>query len=169
MNFTITIHGEKNELADGLAILKAVMGGQIGGGSVAAILAEPAVQNQPSYQQPQAIAPHIAQQNLTPDPAATYQTPMPLGYGQTQVQQGYGQQQPIQQGYEQQPGQVPIAPAPTYTIERLGVAAGPLIDAGRSPELSSWITQRGAGALTQLDKSHYGDFATYLRSLGGNI
>ncbi|MEX2461284.1 MAG: hypothetical protein WD469_08320, partial [Paenibacillaceae bacterium] len=96
MNFTITIQGEKNELADGLAILKAVMGEQIGGGSVAAILAEPAVQNQPSYQQQQAIAPQIAQQNLTPDPSAQYHQPQ-TGYGQQQpIQQGYGQQQPIQ-------------------------------------------------------------------------
>lgn len=36
MQFTITITGEKNELADGLAILKAVMGDQVGGGSVTA-------------------------------------------------------------------------------------------------------------------------------------
>lgn len=36
MQFTITITGEKNELADGLAILKAVMGEQVGGGSVTA-------------------------------------------------------------------------------------------------------------------------------------
>ncbi|MEX2461285.1 MAG: hypothetical protein WD469_08325, partial [Paenibacillaceae bacterium] len=98
------------------------------------------------------------------------QQPIQQGYEQQQpIQQGYEQQQPIQQGYEQQPGQVPLAPASTYTMELLRKAASPLIDAGRSPELSSWIKQRGAEALTQLDKSHYGAFATYLRSLGAQI
>lgn len=36
MQFTITISGEKQELADGLAILKAMMGEQIGDGEVTA-------------------------------------------------------------------------------------------------------------------------------------
>lgn len=48
MQFTITITGEKNELADGLAILKAVMGEQVGGGSVTAVIDKPkAVRNTP--------------------------------------------------------------------------------------------------------------------------
>jgi hypothetical protein len=54
-------------------------------------------------------------------------------------------------------------------MEQLGVAAGPLIDAGRSPELLSWINQRGAAALSSLDKAHYGEFAMFLRSLGAKI
>lgn len=131
-----------------------------------------AVQDQPNYQQhqaiaPQAIAPTVSPQSMqpgfTPDPSTQYQQPY-----QTPVQQGY-QQQPGQAPMQQQPGQVPIASAPTYTMEQLGVAASPIIDAGRSPELLTWINQRGAAALSQLDKSHYGDFATYLRSLGAKI
>lgn len=164
MNFTITINAETPEELS--AIVSRLNGVSI---VQAPDVQAPAIQSQPSYQQHQAIAPTVAPQVIqqpvqqpvyTPDPSATYQAP---------VQQGYGQQQPIQQGYGQQPGQVPLASAPTYTMELLGLAAGPLIDAGRSPELLSWINQRGAGALTQLDKAHYGDFATYLRSLGGNI
>jgi hypothetical protein len=54
-------------------------------------------------------------------------------------------------------------------MEQLGVAAGPLIDAGRSPELLAWINQRGAAALSSLDKAHYGEFAMFLRSLGAKI
>lgn len=65
-------------------------------------------------------------------------------------------------------GRVPIS-NPSYTVEQLGVAAGPLVDTGRGPELTAWLQQRGAGALTQLDKAYYGEFATYLRSLGAKI
>lgn len=68
-----------------------------------------------------------------------------------------------------QPTAVPTAAAPTYTLDQLGVAAGPLVDAGRSPELTAWINQRGAGALNQLDPALYGEFATFLRSLGAKI
>lgn len=48
MQFVITITGEKHELGDGLAILKAVMGEQVGGGSVTAVIDKPkAVRNTP--------------------------------------------------------------------------------------------------------------------------
>lgn len=65
-------------------------------------------------------------------------------------------------------GQVPTS-APTYDINQLGVAAGPLVDAGRGPELTAWLQQHGAQALTALNPSLYGEFATYLRSLGAKI
>lgn len=141
----------------------------------------PAIQSQPSYQQ-QAIAPTVSPQAMqpgfTPDPSALYyqtQTPVQQGYGQPQ--NGYSPEQsavPVYnpqatQQFQQQQGQVPIASAPAYTMEQLGVAAGPFVDAGRGPELVSWLNQRGASALSQLDKTHYGDFATYLRSLGAKI
>jgi hypothetical protein len=69
----------------------------------------------------------------------------------------------------QVPTAVPTASAPTYTMEQLGVAAGPIIDAGRAGELTAWINQRGAASLSQLDPSHYGDFAQLLRSLGAKL
>lgn len=68
----------------------------------------------------------------------------------------------------QAPTSVPTT-APTYTMEQLGVAAGPLVDAGRGPELTTWLQQHGAQALTQLPKEMYGEFATFLRSLGARI
>lgn len=68
----------------------------------------------------------------------------------------------------QAPTTVPTT-APTYTMEQLGVAAGPIVDAGRGPELTAWLQQHGAQALTQLPKEMYGEFATFLRSLGARI
>jgi hypothetical protein len=67
------------------------------------------------------------------------------------------------------PASVPVAPAPQYTIEQLGVAAGPLVDAGKGPELTAWLQSKGVQALTQLDSSLYGEFATFLRSSGARI
>lgn len=92
------------------------------------------------------------------------------GYGQ-QTQQQYGQQP--QQGYgqqQQQPvgGTVPTS-TPSYTLDQLGVAVQPILDAGRQGELFAWLQQHGAQALTQLNPQHYGEFATYLRSLGAKI
>ncbi|WP_410512075.1 hypothetical protein PaeBR_18825 [Paenibacillus sp. BR2-3] len=112
------------------------------------------------------------QQAATPD----YQNYPGQPQWQGQPQQSVPVQQP--QGYPQQsvPQQLTANPvggvpttAPTYTMEQLGVAAGPLVDAGRSVELTAWINQRGAGALTQLDPTYYGEFATYLRSLGARL
>lgn len=123
-------------------------------------------------------------------PAATPVSPAPVGVSVPQTgftqQQGQqpGQQPPVQaptgavplaSGFAQpgaqqgqQPGAVPTT-TPTYTMEQLGVAAGPLVDAGRAGELTAWLNQRGAASLSQLDPAHYGDFATYLRGLGARI
>lgn len=65
-------------------------------------------------------------------------------------------------------GAVPTT-APAYTLDQLGVAAGPVVDAGHSQALVEWINQRGASSLTQLNPQYYGEFATFLRSLGGRI
>ncbi|MGO4345508.1 hypothetical protein AB4Z45_08450 [Paenibacillus sp. MCAF9] len=73
------------------------------------------------------------------------------------------------------PPQQPAPPSgvPTiaqgYTMEQLGVAAGPLVDAGQGPTLTGWLQQYGAQSLTQLPKELYGEFATFLRSLGAKI
>lgn len=98
-------------------------------------------------------------------------------YGQQPDQTQYGQQPPVQgqpgqQAYGHQPtqpqGSVPTT-APAYTIDQLGVAAQPVMDAGKGPDLIGWLQQQGAGSLTALDPSKYGEFATFLRSLGGRI
>lgn len=65
-------------------------------------------------------------------------------------------------------GAVPTS-TPSYTMEQLGVAAQPLVDAGRGAELVGWLQQHGVSALTQLPKEQYGEFATFLRSLGASI
>lgn len=99
-------------------------------------------------------------------PAQTQQT-VPVQQPQNQGfsgQQGY--QPPVQQ--QQPTGAVPTT-APTYSLDQLGVAAGPLVDAGRGQELTAWLNQHGAQALTQLDPAKYGEFATYLRSLGARL
>lgn len=72
------------------------------------------------------------------------------------------------------PAQTPTAPAapttaPTYTLEQLANAATPLVDAGRSAELSSLLASFGVQALTQLPKEQYGAFATALRGMGAKI
>jgi hypothetical protein len=105
----------------------------------------------------------------------TQQQWQPQQQGGVPVQQQYGQQygQPQQQGYgqpQQHPvgGSVPTS-TPSYTMDQLGVAVQPILDAGRQGELFAWLQQHGAQALTQLNPQHYGEFATYLRSLGAKI
>lgn len=66
------------------------------------------------------------------------------------------------------PTQVPTS-APTYDLNQLGVAAQPLLDAGRHADLIGWLHQHGANALMDLNPSLYGEFATFLRSLGAKI
>lgn len=177
MNYTITINASTPEelssivnRLNGVGIVQTPV-------TQAPTIQAPAIQDQPNYQQQQAITPTVSPQAMqpgfTPDPSLQYQQPVQqYSPGQQgQMQQNYGQA-PIQnQAPVQHPqlGQVPIASAPTYTMEQLGVAAGPFVDAGRGQELLAWINQRGASALSQLDKAHYGDFATYLRSLGAKI
>lgn len=112
-------------------------------------------QQQPSYQQPTYGQQPSAQQG--------FGLPLQQGYGQQAPTQQYGQQPPAQTGT------VPTASAPAYSLDQLGVAAQPVMDAGRQAELVGWLQQHGAGALTQLDPQHYGEFATFLRSLGARI
>lgn len=119
----------------------------------------------PPQPAPQPAGPFVAQQPSAPAayPPA-YQAPSAPG---PQAPYQAPPQQPVYTA-PPQPGAVPTT-APTYTIDQLGVAAGPLVDAGRGPELFGWLNQRGAAALTHLDKAHYGEFAAYLRSLGAKI
>jgi hypothetical protein len=136
---------------------------------------------------PEASVPTTPVQSQQPTPP---QPPTQQAYGQPQqwqagapvqqahsqqapTQQGYGQQpqaQQAQQGYTQQPapGAVPTS-APAYNLDQLGAAAQPVMDAGHADQLIGWLQQHGVGALTALDPKFYGDFATFLRSLGARI
>lgn len=122
----------------------------------------------------------------TSAPAVQPQQPAPQqGYGQPQqqwsapqqpgvpAQPQYGQQpagQQPQQSYGQQaaPGAVPTS-TPAYTLDQLGVATQPIMDAGHADQLIGWLQQHGTASLLQLDPKFYGDFATFLRSLGARI
>lgn len=90
-----------------------------------------------------------------------------------QPQQGYGAPavpvtQPQTAPPTQPSGTVPTS-APTYDLTQLGVAAQPVMDAGRQGEIIAWLNQHGVQTLMQLSPSLYGEFATFLRSLGAKI
>lgn len=161
MNYSITINGEKSELADALAILKTLMGDQIAGGAVTANLAP-----QPAYQHPTQQQQPVAPQQPYGQPQQPQQPQQPYVQPQ-QPQQPYGQPQ-------QQPAPVyPQTTVPvteqTYTMDQLAVAGTQLVDAGRMAELQSLLSEFGVAALTMLPKEHYGAFATRLRALGAKI
>lgn len=156
MNFSITINGEGAELATALKTLREVMDGKITDGAVTATIQQAPVQQ------------FATPQHVTPQQAATaYQAQQPYS-PPAAVQQQFTPPPVDQQQFAPPTGAVPTS-APTYSMEQLGVAAGPLVDAGRGPELTGWLNHHGAAALTQLDKAHYGEFATFLRSLGAKI
>ncbi|BFH71907.1 hypothetical protein J27TS7_08280 [Paenibacillus dendritiformis] len=154
MNITISIQAP--ELVGAINNLATSLGGKLA--AAAAPLAQTTLQNDPQqpvtvFQQP----PMQSAYGAAPDPAAPAQAAVPVA-----------------------PPQAPVVPAPAaavgvpttapaYTLDQLAVAAGPIVDAGRSGELTSWLQQRGVQALTQLPKELYGEFATYLRSLGAKI
>lgn len=124
-----------------------------------AVSTVPVQQAHQAYQAQQQYTPPAQQQTAPPyaPPAQPPYTPP------TQTQQP-----PAQPPQAPQQPTVPTT-APQYTPEMLGTAAGPLVEAGRGPELIAWLNQRGAASLGQLDKAHYGEFATYLRGLGAKI
>lgn len=151
--------------------------------TVSTVPAQPAP-TQPSNQAPVQQPPQQPQYGQQPDYGQQPQYGQQPGYGQ-QPQYGqqpeqpqYGQQPPVQgqPGQQQYGQQQPTSPqgtvpttAPAYTLDQLGVAAQPVMDAGKGQELLGWLQQQGVGGLTQLDQSKYGEFATFLRSLGGRI
>ncbi len=154
MNITVEIKAP--ELVSAIHALAASLGGkfhqEITPAAIPAPVPQPAPQ-QPMYQPAPVQAP-VQQQPQPMQPP--YQQPAPQP------------QQPMQQPAGV-PVSAPVAPAPQYTLEQLGVAAGPLLDAGRGPELTAWLQSKGVQALTHLDKALYGEFALYLRSLGARI
>lgn len=95
--------------------------------------------------------------------------PTPAAYPQQPFAPPVTPPAPVAPPVQPLPGQVPTAAAPAYDLTQLGVAAQPILDAGRHAELIGWLQQHGAQTLTQLNPSLYGEFATYLRSLGAKI
>ena len=65
----------------------------------------------------------------------------------------------------------PVVPTavPQYDLEMLAKAGTALIDAGKIGELMALLGKYGIEALTSLDPSKYGVFASELRALGASI
>lgn len=79
----------------------------------------------------------------------------------------------LQQTFTSAEAVAPTNQVPTtevsYDINQIAVAATGLVDTGRQQDLLNLLAKFGVQALTQLDKSQYGAFATELRCLGANI
>lgn len=87
----------------------------------------------------------------------------------TPVQQAAAPVTPAQQAV-QQPVPAPVqTSAPTYTLDDLCLAAGPLMDAGRQQELMDLVARFGIVSLPELPPERFGEFATALRAMGAQI
>lgn len=64
---------------------------------------------------------------------------------------------------------VPVAGAPTYTLDQISWAGASLVDAGKMQQLLELLGRYGVQAVTQLKPEQYGAFATELRGLGAQI
>lgn len=64
---------------------------------------------------------------------------------------------------------MPVAGAPTYTLDQISNAGAALVDAGKMEPLLALLTKYGVQAITQLQPAQYGVFATELRALGAQI
>lgn len=70
----------------------------------------------------------------------------------------------------QTPAQMLAQTAPqTYTVQQLGLAARPLMEQGRQPELIALLTEFGVQSVAAIPKERTGEFAARLRALGGQI
>lgn len=68
------------------------------------------------------------------------------------------------------PISAPVATsAPTYTLDAIAKAGTSLVDAGKMDALLALLAKYNIQAVTQLDPSQYGAFATELRGLGAQI
>lgn len=64
---------------------------------------------------------------------------------------------------------VPVASAPSYTIDQLATAGAALVDAGKMEQLLALLARYNVAAVTQLQPNQFGAFATELRALGAQI
>ena len=64
---------------------------------------------------------------------------------------------------------VPVAAAPTYTLDQIAKAGASLVDAGKMEQLLALLAKYGVQAVTQLQPDQYGVFATELRTLGAQL
>lgn len=90
-------------------------------------------------------------EEMSPAPAATPVNPVPVSAPPTSS-----------------PAPVTTS-APTYTIDAIAKAGTSLVDAGKMDALLALLAKYNIQAVTQLDPSQYGAFATELRGLGAQI
>lgn len=92
---------------------------------------------------PMTVTAPVTQQNRTPDPVPAPQPVQP--------------QQPVQTTEK------------TYTVDELAVAAMPLLDSGKGPELQSILSNLGVQSLPELPPEKTGQFAMAIREMGARI
>ena len=68
-----------------------------------------------------------------------------------------------------QPPTVPVAPAKGYTQAEILAACGPLMDAGKVPELTQIIQEFGVASMMEIPQEKYGELAVKLRALGAKL
>lgn len=90
-------------------------------------------------------------EEMSPAPAATPVNPVPVSASPTSS-----------------PAPVTTS-APTYTIDAIAKAGTSLVDAGKMDALLALLAKYNIQAVTQLDPTQYGAFATELRGLGAQI
>ena len=64
---------------------------------------------------------------------------------------------------------VPVAAAPTYTVEQIMAAGSTLMDAGKINDLMNLLHKFGVQAVMDLKPEQLGAFATEMRALGAVI
>lgn len=64
---------------------------------------------------------------------------------------------------------VPVAPAKEYTQAEILAACGPLMDAGKVPELTQIIQKFGVASMMEIPQEKYGELAVKLRALGAKL
>jgi hypothetical protein len=64
---------------------------------------------------------------------------------------------------------VPVAAAPTYTVEKIMAAGSTLMDAGKINDLMNLLHKFGVQAVMDLKPEQLGAFATEMRALGAAI
>ena len=77
--------------------------------------------------------------------------------------------QPAAPAYPAPAPAAPIAAAPAYTLDQLQVAIGPLMDAGKGPQLQGLLAKYGVQRMPDLRPDQLPAFAADLRGLGARI
>lgn len=64
---------------------------------------------------------------------------------------------------------VPVAQAKEYTQAEILAACGPLMDAGKVPELTQIIQEFGVASMMEIPQERYGELAVKLRAMGAKL